>query len=489
MSGQTYQDPGAPIFSALLSYLEEGSLRLHMPGHVGGRGMPDILKAFAAIDVTEVPGTDNLHCSQSAIEEGRRLMASAFGAKESFFLVNGASSGIHSLLLSLPDPEGKVLVPRNAHRSFWGGMVLSGAFPVYIPCRYDPQAGISLAVESADITRLLNRYPESQAVFITSPSYYGTTCKMKDIVEVASEHEKILLVDEAHGGHFPFHPAFPRPALHQGADAVVNGLHKTLPVLNQGACLHLGPGFKHRDRLFSAYSLLTTTSPSYPLLASIDKARELMIEKGYDLLEGARELALNYHEKINRLPGLRVLNKQLLEVPGVGEMDFLKTVVFIEGLSLTGCQLSEVLRTRYHIQVELQEPRIILAMMSMFHGLEEWERLYQALKEVCCSFQGPSPALRIMNPPIPQVVLSPRQAFSSARHRVKLGDSVGRLCGEVLAVYPPGIPCLLPGEMIDAEILDYLWYIKKSGSIIQGPDDPEINTIMILDEIGEGRHE
>ncbi|HWP98224.1 MAG TPA: aminotransferase class I/II-fold pyridoxal phosphate-dependent enzyme [Syntrophomonadaceae bacterium] len=489
MSGQTYRDPGAPIFSALLSYLEEGTLRLHMPGHIGGRGMPEIFQNLAALDVTEVPGTDDLHCPREAIEEGRRLMAQAFGAKESFFLVNGASSGIHCLLLSLPNPEGKVLVPRNSHRSFWGGFVLSGAFPIYIPCGYEPQAGIALAVESADIARLLHTHPESQAVFITSPNYYGATCKINDIAAVVREQKKILLVDEAHGGHFPFHPAYPRAALHQGADGVVNGLHKTLPVLNQGACLHVGPGFKHRDRLFSAYSLLTTTSPSYPLLASMDKARQLMVEKGYDLLEAARELALDYREKINRLPGLRVLDQQLLEVPGVEELDPLKTVIFIEGLSLTGYQLSELLRTRYHIQVELQEPRIVLAMMSMFHRKEEWEELYQSLKEVCCSYQGPFPHQPLMIPPFPQVVLSPRQAFGSTRRRVKLQDSAGRLCGELVAVYPPGIPCLLPGEMIDAEMLDYLWYIKKSGSKIQGPDDPEFDTIMILDEISEGRHE
>lgn len=482
-------DSRAPIFESLLAYLKENNLRLHMPGHVGGRGLPDIFREIAGIDVSEVPGTDDLHRSRAAIEEGRRLMARAFKARESFYLVNGASSGLHALLLSLPDPRGPVLLPRNAHRSFWGGLVLSGAFPIYIPCHHQKQAGITLAVESSDIAGILKSNPETQAVFVTSPSYYGTTCKINEIVRVCREQNKMLLVDEAHGSHFPFHPAYPRPALAQGADAAVNGLHKTWPVLTQGACLHIGPGFKQRDRLFSAYSLLTTTSPSYLLLASIDKARQFMTEKGRDYLETARQLSIIYRQRINRIPGLQVMDRELLEVAGVDELDPLKLNIFIAGLSLNGTQLAAILRRQYGIQVELQEPRLVLAMMSMFHRRDEWEKLYRALQEVSSRYQAPAAAKPVVMPPLPRVLLSPRKAFGQTRRPVKLKDSIGCLCGEMVAVYPPGVPCLLPGEMIDAEMLDYLCYIKKSGSNIHGTSDPDLNTILILDETIGGCHE
>ncbi len=472
----------APIFDAITKYAGEKNLRLHMPGHLGGRGMPAVFKRLATLDVSEVPGIDDLHLAEASIYEAQQAMARAFGSKESFFLLNGATSGLHALLLSLP-PDAGILIPRNAHKSLWGGLVLSGAFPVYMPCTYDKEIGIAVALEAEAVKEKLEAHPRIRAVFVTSPTYYGTSSNIRQIHNETQKMDALLMVDEAHGGHFAFHSAYPEPALKQGANVVVNGLHKTLPVLNQGACLHVGTDFKPIEQLVNSFRLLSTTSPSFPILASIDLARLLMEEEGYELLEAARQRSAFYGRKINGLEGLRVYDAASIKtVPGIVKQDPLKLLIKISGLGKDGYELARILREHYQIQVEMQGPRFVLAMMSMFHSDEEWEKLYLALKDIDEKFSLPAAGTEELHiPPIPEVVLSPRQSFFSTKRAIKLQDCVGKVAGEMVAPYPPGIPCLLPGELINAESLDYLWYIKQSKLKVHGLKDPELNYITIID--------
>lgn len=478
----------APLWAALLKYRDENNLRLHMPGHLGGRGLPEAYRDLAQIDLTEVPGIDDLHQPRSHIEQARRLMAQAYGARESFFLVNGATSGMHALFMSLPGSKSRVLIPRSFHRSVWGGLVLSGATPIYVASSHDAELGIPLAIDPQCIEDKLKADSGIKAVFLTSPSYFGTSLNISDIFDKTCPSGVALLVDEAHGAHFAFHPSYPRPALAQGADAVVNGLHKTLPVLNQGACLHIGRQFKYRDRLAKALSLLTTTSPSFPLLASMDKARQYMQKQGRDCMERAMQIAMQYRSRIEQIPGLNIWNPVLENNHHTAGQDPLKLTVRVSGLCLNGLQLADLLRREHHIQAELAQPLVVMFMMSIFHREDEWERLFQALAKIAGQYAAQTKkSEKIPLPPIPQVVLSPRQAFWYKLRRVKLKDSLGHLGGEMVAPYPPGIPCILPGELIDTEILNYLWYIKQRGLSTHGPHDPALNYIMVLDEPGKGR--
>ncbi|MGE5390685.1 MAG: aminotransferase class I/II-fold pyridoxal phosphate-dependent enzyme [Deltaproteobacteria bacterium] len=474
---------GAPIFDAVNEYLAEHNLRLHMPGHVGGRGMPRQLGELASLDLTEVPGLDDLHAPAGAIARARELLAGAYGAEESFFLVNGASSGIHALFLSLPE-DAIVVLPRNAHRSFFGGMVLSGARPVYLPVQVHPELGVALAVTGSDLSDILARHSKIDAVFVTSPSYYGTTCRIAELAELAHQKGTVLYVDEAHGGHFPFHLAFPRPALQDGADAVVNGLHKTLPVLNQGACLHLRASEPQGGSVALACSLLTTTSPSYPILASIDLARQLMVEQGGELLGKAAALGVQYRNMINEIKGLHCYSaEELKAVPGVEDMDPLKLVISVRGLTIDGYETSRRLREKYRVQVEAGDDGSILAMMSMLHHGHEWERLYQALLRLAEDSTGwRQGSDRVEIPPAAQVVLTPRQAFYASKQRVPLSQAAGRIAGEMVAAYPPGIPCVLPGEIISEEIYDYLCYLKSSPVRLQGPSQPGLESLLVIDD-------
>jgi lysine decarboxylase len=454
-----------------------------MPGHIGGAGfIVKELKALAAIDITEVPGLDDLHLPLEVIDQGQLLLAQAFGAKRSCFLVNGATSGIQSLLLSL-NPGDKILVSRNAHRSLFGGMVLSGVIPVYIPCQIDGETGVTLSVTGKSIEELLLLNNDIKAVFVTSPTYYGTVVDIKNFSEIAID--RLLFVDEAHGAHFPFHSSYPEPAIKNGADAAVNGLHKTLPVLNQGACLHLADradSFLNQDRLLSACSLLTTTSPSYPILASIDLARKFMQEQGENYLERALHLSNEYKVKINRVRGLRCYGEELKCFPGVMEIDPLKLLISVEDMDINGFQMSYLLRYQYNIQVEMQETNIILAMMSMFHERNDWDKLYHALLQIARDFfpsKKKKNSYKIL--PDPRVRLSPREAFFADKRKVSFNQSCGLISGEIIASYPPGIPCILPGEEISPEVFSYINYLKRSGAHIQGPKDPSLNYVNIID--------
>ncbi|HPF44753.1 MAG TPA: aminotransferase class I/II-fold pyridoxal phosphate-dependent enzyme [Syntrophomonadaceae bacterium] len=469
-----------PIYSAIKAYIKEDSSRFHMPGHIGGHGLIEELHFIASLDVTEVPGLDDLHIPSQAILEARKLLSNAYNAEDSLFLVNGATSGIHTLFLSL-SPDASVLIPRNAHRSFFAGMVLSGAWPIYVPPWIDKDSGIAVSVTPGEIYCSLQANPRLEAVFLTSPSYYGTTSDIKAIAKITKQHNKLLYIDEAHGGHFPFHAEYPPAALSNGADAVVNGLHKTLPVLNQGAVLH-GSLQAPWTKIESAFSLLTTTSPSYPILVSLDLAREFMMTSGESLLEQSMLLSRRYKNRISTIKGFKCLNEELFTLPGVTGVDPLKVLIRIENSSLNGFMLSDLLRSEHNIQVELAEERVILAIMSIFHGAEEWEKLYQALKIIAAKYQKTSGSNMPMElPPWPEVVFSPRQAYFAPKRRVLFSKCQGQIAGEIVAVYPPGIPCLLPGERISPEIFDYLQYIKDTKRRVQGLMDPHLNYINIIE--------
>ncbi len=472
-----------PIYTALRRYIDENNLRLHMPGHIGGKAMPAELGELAQMDLTEVPGLDDLHLPQGIIEQSRCMLAAAVGAQESFFLVNGASSGVHALIMSVAGDGDSIIIPRNAHRSFYGGMVLSGAMPIYLPCEINAELGIALSVNSTEVDKSLSLNPDAKAVFITSPSYYGTCPQLNSIVQTAGQYDKSVLADEAHGSHFPFHPAYPPTALSQGAAAVVNGLHKTWPVLNQGAALHITSGFKKRDRLRQAVSLLTTTSPSYPLLASIEMARLYMEQHGYQQLEKARVLSQEYMGKIKQIRGLKCYGDELIDGEKIIGLDPLKVLISTRELNLNGYQLGNLLREKYNIQLEIESQHMIMAMFSLLHEKEDWEKFYLALNEIVSTYgYGTRKPVGVEAPPESKIILSPRQAFMAPKKEMLIEDSRGMIAGEIIAAYPPGIPCLLPGELITEEVLEYLCYLRSNKIRIQGPEDMELNNIKVIEQ-------
>lgn len=452
-----------------------------MPGHIGGRGIhSDLISGLGTIDFTEIAGLDDFHFSTEAINKSSRLMAEAYGAHESLFLVNGASSGIHSIFMGLLREGDKVLIPRNAHRSFFAAMAISGSEPVYFPVHYDSYWGIPQGIPWESIEIMLEANPDLKAVFLCTPTYYGTCIDLQDISLLLDKHRVPLIIDEAHGSHFAFHPDYPQTALEQGASASINGLHKTLPVLNQGACLHLAKKCPNKDRVKMARSLLTTTSPSYPILASIDLARALMQTEGALLLEKALKYSREYKFKLNKIKGISVLDYSFKDI----KVDPLKVVILLNNLDIDGLSFENILREKFKIQIEMAEQNLILAMFSCFHVRDEWERFYQSVNKICAQYYNPDKKLvPLEKAPQSEIILNPRQAFNSETVRIRLEEAVGKVSGEMVVSYPPGIPCLLPGEKISPQIYDYLCYLRSTGKHIQGPSDAELRYINIIESI------
>jgi len=452
-----------------------------MPGHIGGKGMPAPFKEIAAFDVTELQGLDDIHMPRGIIAEGAALMAELNGAGHSFFLLNGASSGIQAFFLSLNNPEGKVLIPRNAHRSFLSGSVLSGASPVFIPVHPDEETGVAWEVRKKDLEKACRDNNDLEAVFIVSPGYFGHVQKISELLQNVREHfAGPFLVDEAHGGHFLFHDLYPPTALEQGACGAVQGLHKTWPVFNQGACLHLNNKYVSFDQVAAAISLLTTTSPSYPLLASMDYARAYLCQYGSRLLEQGRLLSAEFKEKINALPGFKIATPSQQNPKGHIDSDPLKLLIRLDRLNLNGYQLSRILRETHGINIECGGPGLVLAMMSMFHDKRDWEKLYLALSQISSQYPGKRKIEKTPAPDIPIQALTPRKAYKAKKHVLPLENSVGKIAGEMVTVYPPGIPCLWPGEVIDKSIEEYLNWAKKNGAYVQKFSGPDLDKISII---------
>lgn len=474
-----------PIYSAIVEYSNKIKLRLHMPGHSGFGIFKDQFRDLARLDITEVPDIGDLHLPEGTTELARGLLADAFGSRQSLFLVNGATSGIHTLFLALNGRKPKVLIPRSMHRSFYTGLVLSGAKPVYITTLTHKDYAINLPAVERDIEKPLMNTPDIDAVFLTNPNYFGVCADITESVKLVRSLNKnaLILVDEAHGGHFPFHSQYPKSALSSGADAAVNGLHKTLPVLNQGACLHVQKEDWFWERVFPAWSMLTTTSPSYPILASIDIARSFMMTQGSHLLDRAWELSREYIYKINQIPGITVFTKEdLANLDRHYSLDPLKLLISTNRLAINGENLAELLKREYSIQVEMCTPTSILAMMSMFHNQKDWRHLFTALQKIALKYQGRSLQPQSVPQPLgPQVLMTPREAYFAVKKEVDFTDCRGKIAGEAIIPYPPGIPCLLPGELISAEIYSYLKYIRKEKIALSGIKDKSLNKIKVID--------
>jgi len=449
-----------------------------MPGHKGGRGFlfPE-LKGVGSIDFTEVPGLDDWHCPVAALKDAQRMMAEAYGAKASYFLVNGATSGIHALFMVLGEGA-QVILPRNVHRSFFGGMVLAGSIPRYVETRLDPEWGLPLQTETLEIAQALACYPEARAVFLVSPTYFGTCSPVGEIAEIVHAKGIDLLVDEAHGAHFGFHSAYPRGSLSLGAQAVVHGTHKTLPALTGAGCLHIGQGFSSWERVFPALDILITTSPSMPILASLDWARAWVTsEEGYRGLDRMAELSRDFDKMILNIKGL-----MRIRVPGEEQMnDLSRVAIGIRELTITGWELADLLYQEYGIVMEMAGENYVVALFTPFNSPDDWQRLAKALASIAPRYRGKRKEVPVLAPAIPQMALKPREAYWAGKKRVPLAEAAGKISGEIVAAYPPGIPCLLPGEKITEEMVDYLVFLRARGARLQGMLDPEAKDIYVID--------
>jgi arginine/lysine/ornithine decarboxylase len=465
-----------PLFDALVALAEARKVSFHTPGHKSGKGISTRFRKFVGskiftIDLTTLDEVDCLQKPVGVIREAQELAAEAHGADRSFFLVNGTTVGNHAMILSTVRPGEEVLVARNAHKSILAGIILSGATPRFFLPSFDPNWGIAINAGAAVAEAAMRAHAQARVVALTSPNYYGIAADLPTIVAAGRRHGKVLIVDEAHGPHLHFHPGLPPSAVDAGADLTVQSTHKIVGGMTQASMLHVRGTAVDAGRVAGILQMLQSTSPSYILMASLDLARMQMATEGRKLLGRAIELAEEARARINRIAGLRCLDSQQVKEWGDLTLDATKLTISVKELGLTGYAASQILNTEFDIQVEMADLFNLLVIVSIGDRRDDLDRLVQALEALAHRAHGPAFIPEIL--PIPPIhenrlACSPREAYFGDYAYLPLARAAGRVTCDIVTIYPPGIPILVPGEEISPAAVEYLQFLGRHGARIDG---------------------
>jgi lysine decarboxylase len=479
-----------PYLDALVAYASREPARLHVPGHKGGTGAdPGLVAAIGAdalrLDIPALTHGIDVGPTPTPFDRAQGLAAAAWGARRTWFLINGASQGNLAAGLALAQLGGEVVVQRNVHSSAIDALVLSGLRPTFVAPEVDPELGIAHCLAPEELDRALGRTPAAKAAWIVSPTYFGAVADVAALAAVAHARGVALVVDEAWGAHLAFHEDLPGHALEGGADLVISSTHKIVGSLTQSAMLHLGAGGRiGEDVVDRGVTLVESTSPSALLLASLDAARRQAAVHGRGLLgETIRALAAA-REEIRGIPGLDVLDERLVGRPGVFAYDPLRLAVDVRGVAATGYELGPILREIGDINLELYGQNVVVAVFGLGEAAApEADRLVRALGRAAARVGlnrdeksvGFAPA-----PPWGELVMSPREAYLGPQETVPAAAAVGRIAAESLATYPPGIPNVLPGERLTTETLAYIERTLELGGSIRGASDRRLLTVRVV---------
>ncbi|MCY6372044.1 aminotransferase class I/II-fold pyridoxal phosphate-dependent enzyme [Clostridium ganghwense] len=473
-----------PLFDALKEYNEKNVLPFDVPGHKHGKGIPEFAefvgKKVLEIDVNSMKCLDNISNPISVIKDAEALMADAYCADHAFFLVNGTSSGVQAMIMSICKPGDKIIMPRNAHKSAINGLILSGAVPVYVQPETNDNLGIAMGVSVENVEKSIAENPDVKAVFLINPTYYGATSNLKKIIKVAHKNGMAVIVDEAHGAHFRFHDELPKGAMELGADMAAVSLHKTGGSLTQSSALLLNEGLIDKNTVKTMLNLTQTTSASYLLMSSLDVARKMLVMQGEEVLSRVLEHTRDARDEINKINGLYAFGKELVGDPGVHDFDETKLGVCVKGLGITGFKAYDILRDEYNIQVELGDVYNILAIVSVGDTEESIKALVNALRDMSSKYKGSEMKFEKVALENPEIIVSPRDAFYARKKIIKLEDAEGEISGESIMAYPPGIPIVTPGERISREIIKYIRFLKNQHSMLTDTEDPYVENIKVL---------
>lgn len=480
-----------PLFTALKNHAALNPVQFHIPGHKKGLGADTEFREFIgdnafSIDLINIAPLDDLHQPTGVIQEAQMLAADAFGADYTYFSVQGTSSAIMTMILSVCSPGDKIIVPRNVHKSVLSAIIFSGAKPVFVSPAQDANLGIDHGVTIQSIRRALERHPDAKALLVINPTYYGVCTDLKAIVDLAHSYQVPVLVDEAHGVLIHFHEDLPLSAMAAGADMAATSVHKLGGSMTQSSVLNLNTknGFVNPQRVQTILSLLTSTSTSYVLLASLDTSRRNLALHGHEIAQKAIELAEFARRTINDIDGLYCFGKELLGTEATFNYDPTKVTIHVRHLGITGYETENWLREHYKIEVELSDMYNILCLITPGDTDDSVNILLNALQDLSRTYYQVNPAheLVVKVPDIPQLMLTPRDAFYGDTEVIPFKESAGRIISEFIYVYPPGIPILLPGEVITQENIDYIIDHVEVGLPVKGPEDRSVTNVKVIVE-------
>ena len=469
------------LYAKLIEYGQSDFYPYHMPGHKRNADK-DPLAHAQSIDITEIEGFDNLHHAEGVLKEAQEKAAKAYGARRSYYLVGGSTTGILAAVSALLSRGGRILIARNCHKSVYHGIFLRGLQVSYLQPEYDDAFGVPLPITAKAVRQALETEPDIQAVLITSPTYEGLVADVAGIAEVVHEKGVPLIVDEAHGAHFGFADVLPASSVRY-ADVVIHSTHKTTSAMTQTALLHVCSDRVDTEEIQRYLDIYMTSSPSYVLMASIEAAVQELAEHGQALYE-----KYTMRLAVFRKAAAQLQHFQVLQVPGVCQ-DPCKLVIGSRVAGMSGQQLYDILLEKYHLQMELCQGRHVLAIMTPYDREEGFTRLLSALQELdkelvlcrqavhneCTEVTCASEAERLVQTELPIQSALPQQkmlledAWRKGK-KILLEQCVGRICSEFVYQYPPGVPIMVPGEVWDKAQITYVKELLKMGYEVLGTE-------------------
>jgi lysine decarboxylase len=476
-----------PLVEGMRWYNERDFVSFATPGHRLGSGvhpaMTELLGArFYALDMPVSGGATDVHFQYDVIREAELLGADAWGSDVCHYLVNGSSAGNLAFFLAHLSPGDRVIIARDLHKSLMTALIQTGVQPIYISPQLHPELDFGIGIEPEQVERAILANPDVKLVALVSPSYSGVASDLRGIAEVAHRHGVSVYVDEAWGPHFHFHPDLPESAMAAGIDGAVASTHKVLAAITQSAVLNAQGPRIDAARLNTTVGMSQTTSPAAFILASIDAARSQMALHGRALLDNALELAREARERLRVIPGLTIVDGETL---GVRRYDPTKFILDVAGMGITGFEAEHALRNRFHINPEASDLISVVCFVTVSDSRESIGRLISAFETISRENTG-RPAIMaslrssgsVIRPGIQ--AMTPRDAFFAASRAIPLREAAGEVSADLVIPYPPGIPVIAPGDVIEPHKLDYLAHGVEAGFYISAAADPTLATIRIV---------
>ena len=491
-SSAVIQGGTAPLVQALQSTASQDVACFHFPGHNRGKAAPSSLSKLIGSgaflhDLPELPELDDLFSPKGVILDAQKRAAQLFGSSKTWFLVNGTTCGIQASVMATCSPGDYLIVPRNCHISVISALVLSGAVPKYIIPEYSSAWDIAGGITPLQVDEAVKELEEDGkrvgAVHVTSPTYHGVCSNVQGIVSVCHPRGIPVIVDEAHGAHFRFHESLPSTAIEQGADLAVQSTHKVLCSLTQSSMLHTAGDLVNVDQVSQCLQVLQSSSPSYLLLSSLDAAR-YHLSKNTNIFDEPLAIASETKDQLMIIPGISVLDLPCFasDFPAI---DQLRITFSASDLQLSGYEADDILYEGHQIVSELVGTQSVTFAVNLGTRVQDVEKLVQSAKHLsekyfCANSSKPIKENFVCGPLDKiSVHLTPREAFFAKKRRVRIEDSLGEICGELICPYPPGIPVLIPGEVVTHDSLSYLMNVRHHGITISGAADVELNSILV----------
>ncbi|NFA60583.1 aminotransferase class V-fold PLP-dependent enzyme [Clostridium sporogenes] len=480
-----------PILNGVLKYIEEKNIMFSMPGHKGSLGFlftkegRKFCENILQCDLTEVDGLDNLHNSEGIIKESGNLLSRFYNSKKSYFLVNGSTSGNLTMIFSCFKEKDKIIVERNCHRSIFNGIIMRKLKPIYIKNKVYKQFNAPLSIDLEHFLSLIKENKDAKGIVITYPNYYGVCPNLEIIIKEAKKYNMKVLIDSAHGAHFGVCESLPKSALELGADMVVMSAHKTLPSLTQTAFLHIGKNTMiDIDKVDFYISAFSSTSPSYLFLCSMDYSRFYIEKYGEKHYNELVDRSNYYREKINLLDSFYILNhndKKYLNIfyKDVMDIDLTRYVINVKK-GLSASNLSRYLR-KCGIQCEMTDGNNVILILSPFYNEDVMEKLYKTLCDWDKSYDNKDK--NSYNYDInynyieTNVNMYPYEVLEKEYLWINYKDSLDKISYNNIVPYPPGVPIIMAGEVINKEIIDAICYYKNNGIDVLGLKNDNIQIV------------